>query len=116
MLLVGETVEWETVEYVDDAVTEGRRKALVVIGHIPSEQAGMEECTRWLKGFVKGVPVEFVPAKQPFRRWPQDNSRRPHHAQSLWSGRVSCAFAIASKKIDEIRPSRKFVCSRGLRL
>jgi hypothetical protein len=26
----------------------------------------MEECTRWLKGFVKGVPVEFVPAKQPF--------------------------------------------------
>src|SRR5215831_10618021 len=66
VLLVGETVEWETVEYVDDAVTEGRRKALVVIGHIPSEQAGMEECTRWLKGFVKGVPVEFVPAKQPF--------------------------------------------------
>src|SRR5215468_8838063 len=52
VLLVGETVEWETVEYVDDAVAEGRRKALVVIGHIPSEQAGMEECTRWLKGFV----------------------------------------------------------------
>lgn len=66
VLLVGETVEWETVEYVDDAVTEGARKALIVVGHIPSEQAGMEECTRWLKGFVKGVPVEFVPAKQPF--------------------------------------------------
>ena len=65
-LLVGETVEWETVEYVADAVTQGRRKALIVIGHIPSEQAGMEDCTRWLKGFVKGVPVEFVPAKQPF--------------------------------------------------
>jgi putative NIF3 family GTP cyclohydrolase 1 type 2 len=66
VLLVGETVEWETVEYVDDAVTEGERKALIVVGHIPSEQAGMEECTRWLKGFVRGVPVEFVPAKQPF--------------------------------------------------
>lgn len=66
VLLVGETREWETVEYVDDAVTEGERKALIVVGHIPSEQAGMEECTRWLKGFVKGVPVEFVPAKQPF--------------------------------------------------
>ena len=26
----------------------------------------MEECARWLKGFVKDVPVEFVPAKQPF--------------------------------------------------
>lgn len=66
VLLVGETVEWETVEYVDDAMTEGERKALIVIGHIPSEQAGMEECTRWLQGFVRGVPVEFVPAKQPF--------------------------------------------------
>ena len=66
VLLVGETREWETVEYTADAVSEGRKKALIVIGHIPSEQAGMEECTRWLKGFVKGVPVEFVPAKQPF--------------------------------------------------
>jgi putative NIF3 family GTP cyclohydrolase 1 type 2 len=66
VLLVGETREWETVEYAADAVTQGRNKALIVIGHIPSEQAGMEECTRWLKGFVSSVPVEFVPARQPF--------------------------------------------------
>ena len=66
VLLVGETREWETVEYAADAVTEGKRKALIVIGHIPSEQAGMEECTRWLQTFVTNVKVEFVPAKQPF--------------------------------------------------
>ena len=66
VLLVGETREWETVEYAADAVKQGRKKALIVIGHIPSEQAGMEECARWLKGFVKDVPVEFVAAKQPF--------------------------------------------------
>ena len=66
VLVIGETREWETVEYVADAVTAGKNKALIVIGHIPSEQAGMEECTRWLKGFVKDVPVQFVPAKQPF--------------------------------------------------
>jgi putative NIF3 family GTP cyclohydrolase 1 type 2 len=66
VLLVGETREWETVEYATDAVTEGRRKALIVIGHVPSEQAGMEECARWLKTFIKGVPIEFVPTKQPF--------------------------------------------------
>ena len=66
VLMVGETREWETVEYAADAVSEGRNKALIVIGHIPSEQPGMEECTRWLKGFVNEVPVEFVPAKQPF--------------------------------------------------
>lgn len=66
VLLVGETREWETVEYAADAVTQGRNKALIVIGHIPSEQAGMEECTRWLKGFVSSVPIEFVAARQPF--------------------------------------------------
>jgi putative NIF3 family GTP cyclohydrolase 1 type 2 len=66
VLLVGETREWETVEYAADAVTEGKRKALIVIGHVPSEQAGMEECARWLKTFVKDVPIEFVPTKQPF--------------------------------------------------
>lgn len=66
VLMVGETREWETVEYAADAVSEGRRKALIVIGHVPSEQAGMEECARWLKGFVKDVRVEFVATKQPF--------------------------------------------------
>ena len=66
VLLVGETREWETVEYAADAVSERRKKGLIVIGHVPSEQAGMEECTRWLKTFVKDVPVEFVATKQPF--------------------------------------------------
>jgi putative NIF3 family GTP cyclohydrolase 1 type 2 len=66
VLLVGETREWETVEYAADAVTQGRNKALIAIGHVPSEQSGMEECTRWLKGFLNNVPVEFVPTKSPF--------------------------------------------------
>jgi putative NIF3 family GTP cyclohydrolase 1 type 2 len=66
VLLVGETREWETVEYAADAVTEGRHKALIVIGHVPSEQAGMDECARWLKTFIKDVPIEFVPTRQPF--------------------------------------------------
>jgi putative NIF3 family GTP cyclohydrolase 1 type 2 len=66
VLVLGETREWETVEYVADAVSEGKQKALVILGHIPSEQAGMEECARWLKGFVTEVPVNFVPAAEPF--------------------------------------------------
>ncbi|MCU1240197.1 MAG: hypothetical protein JWO71_923 [Candidatus Acidoferrum typicum] len=66
VLVTGESREWETVEYVADAVTEGKPKALIILGHIPSEQAGMEECARWLKTFVSEVPVEFVPAREPF--------------------------------------------------
>src|ERR1700730_10304359 len=52
VLITGEPREWETVEYVADAVTEGKSKALIILGHIPSEQAGMEECARWLKTFI----------------------------------------------------------------
>jgi len=70
-LVVGETREWETVEYVADAMVEGRKKSLIILGHIPSEQAGMEECTRWLKTFVSEVPITFVPAQEPFWSPPQ---------------------------------------------
>jgi len=66
VLVIGEAREWETVEYVDDAAAAGHPKALVIIGHIPSEQAGMEDCAKWLKGFVTEVPVTFVPASDPF--------------------------------------------------
>ena len=64
--VIGEAHEWEIVEYAADATTAKAGKALIVIGHIPSEQAGMDECARWLKTFVTEVPVEFVPAKQAF--------------------------------------------------
>lgn len=66
VLVIGEAREWETVEYVADAVTVGRKKALIILGHIPSEQDGMKEFTRWLGTFVKEVPVTFVPAADPF--------------------------------------------------
>jgi hypothetical protein len=39
---------------------------LIILSHIPSEQAGMEECARWLKTFVTEVPIEFVATADPF--------------------------------------------------
>jgi putative NIF3 family GTP cyclohydrolase 1 type 2 len=79
VLIVGETREWETVEYVSDAVTEGRNKALIILGHIPSEQAGMEECARWLRGFVGEVPVTFIAAGEPFWRPPTGVAEKNTH-------------------------------------
>jgi len=66
VLLAGETREWETVEYVADAVSQGKQKALIVLSHVPSEQQGMNECARWLKTFVPEVPVQFLPTPDPF--------------------------------------------------
>jgi putative NIF3 family GTP cyclohydrolase 1 type 2 len=67
VLLVGETREWETVEYVADAVSQGRHKALIVLSHVPSEQSGAEECVRWLKTYVSEVPIDFVATPDPFK-------------------------------------------------
>ncbi len=66
VLLAGEVPEWETIAYVRDAAGEGRHKALILMGHVPSEEPGMEECARWLKTFVTEVPVEFIPAGEMF--------------------------------------------------
>ena len=66
LLVIGEAREWETVEYIDDAIAAGQRRALIIIGHIPSEQPGMEDARRWLQSFVTEVPVGLVAAKDPF--------------------------------------------------
>ena len=62
VLVIGEAHEWETVEYVADAGAAGMDKSLIVIGHIPSEQAGMEDFAHWLEPLVKETTVRFVPA------------------------------------------------------
>jgi putative NIF3 family GTP cyclohydrolase 1 type 2 len=66
VVIVGEAREWEVVEYAQDAIAAGQKKALIVMGHVVSEQAGMKYCAEWLKTFISDVPVEFVAAAEPF--------------------------------------------------
>ncbi|HKE21601.1 MAG TPA: Nif3-like dinuclear metal center hexameric protein [Bryobacteraceae bacterium] len=66
VLVIGEAREWELIEYAADTVTSGRKKGLIVLGHIASEQAGMRLCADWLKGLISEVPIEFIAAAEPF--------------------------------------------------
>ena len=66
VLIAGEAREWETVEYVRDAVSEHRPKALILLGHVPSEEEGMRYCAEWLRTFITDTPIEFIPAREPF--------------------------------------------------
>lgn len=66
LLVAGEAREWETVPYVQDAIAEGRHKALILLGHEVSEEAGMKECAHWLRTIFPEIPVEFLPAGEPF--------------------------------------------------
>ncbi len=66
VLVIGETREWEGIPYAQDSIAAGKPKGLIVLGHVISEENGMNECARWLKTFITEVPVEFVPAGEPF--------------------------------------------------
>jgi putative NIF3 family GTP cyclohydrolase 1 type 2 len=67
LLVVGEAREWETVPYVQDGAAEGRHKALILLGHEVSEEAGMDECARWLRTIFPGTPIAFIPTNEPFQ-------------------------------------------------
>ena len=74
LLIAGESREWETVPYVQDAAAEGRHKALILLGHEVSEEAGMDECARWLRTIFPGMPIAFVPANEPFQTVPSSSA------------------------------------------
>ena len=67
VLIAGEVPQWETYEYVRDAVSQGKRKAVIFLGHIPSEEAGMEYAAEWIRVFIKDVPVHFVECSPSYR-------------------------------------------------
>lgn len=71
VLIAGEASEWETVEYVRDAVAEGRPKALILLGHEVSEEPGMEQATQDLRTLFPGLRVDHIPAGQPL--WNPDH-------------------------------------------
>jgi putative NIF3 family GTP cyclohydrolase 1 type 2 len=66
VIVLGEIREWEGVEYAHDTVAAGYSKGMILLGHWISEDPGMDECATWLKTFLPGLPVEFVPAGEPF--------------------------------------------------
>jgi putative NIF3 family GTP cyclohydrolase 1 type 2 len=66
VLIVFESREWEAAEYVRDAIAAGQKKALIQLPHEAGEEAGMDECGRWLQAFVSEVPIKFLPSGDPF--------------------------------------------------
>ncbi|MBK7212682.1 MAG: Nif3-like dinuclear metal center hexameric protein [Bacteroidales bacterium] len=62
VVIAGECPQWETYEYARESVLQGRKKAVIFLGHIPSEEAGMEYCAGWLKTFIADIPILFIPS------------------------------------------------------
>jgi putative NIF3 family GTP cyclohydrolase 1 type 2 len=66
LLIVGESSEWETPEYVRDARALGKQASLIVLGHAYSEEPGMEWLVQWLKPKVPGIPVSHIASGETF--------------------------------------------------
>ena len=58
--------DFDNVEYVIDAVSLGMPKGVIMLGHVISEQAGMEDFGDWLRTFLHDIPIRFVPAEEPY--------------------------------------------------
>ena len=70
-VLIGEPVEWEASPYFQDTIASGRGVGLIALGQAASEEPGCAELAAWLKSFISEVPIEFIPAGEPFAagRW-----------------------------------------------
>jgi putative NIF3 family GTP cyclohydrolase 1 type 2 len=66
LVFTGEQREWEGLYYAHDAIAAGHPKGVIVMGHAVSEEPGMKVCADWLKTFITEVPVELIPAGEPF--------------------------------------------------
>ena len=67
VLIVGETPEWEGVEYARDGRLLGSKMALIVLGHAVSEEPGMEYFVEWLQPKITGLKVTHVASGDPFQ-------------------------------------------------
>ena len=67
LIITGEGPEWETPEYVRDAVSQGRTKALIVLGHSKSEESGMKYLADWVKPMFPDIRIEFIADPPLFR-------------------------------------------------
>ena len=66
LMLLGEGTEWEAIPYVRDAQTEGRPKALILLGHEASEEPGMEQCAKDLRPLFPNLHVDHIPSHEAF--------------------------------------------------
>jgi putative NIF3 family GTP cyclohydrolase 1 type 2 len=66
LLIVGELNEWETSEYVRDLRHKGAKTSLLVLGHVVSEEPGLEWLAKWLQPQLPGVLVKHVPSTDAF--------------------------------------------------
>ncbi len=60
VVIYGEGPEWESPEYVRDSISQGNKKALVVLGHAESEMPAMDMLAERLHKKFPSIHIEFI--------------------------------------------------------
>ncbi len=66
IVLVGEVCEWSDCEYARDAAQLGHKKAIIAMGHIPSERNGMKYIAEILKKKYPCLEVKYFESGEVF--------------------------------------------------
>jgi putative NIF3 family GTP cyclohydrolase 1 type 2 len=66
LLIVGESPEWETPEYIRDARSLGKAVSMIILGHAYSEEPGMEYLVQWLQPKAPGIKITHIAPGEPF--------------------------------------------------
>ena len=61
VFVTGETCEWQVVRFAEDSGT-----AMIVVGHINSENFGIRNLAQFLKNHFPDLNIEFIDAEDPY--------------------------------------------------
>lgn len=67
LVIVGEVSEWETSEYIRDLQHSQLKTSLIVLGHVVSEEPGLEWLKTWLQPQLPGIAITHIPTTDVFK-------------------------------------------------
>ena len=66
LFICGELNEWETSEYIRDLRFMGGKTNLIVLGHIVSEEPGLQWLQSWLQPQIPDIKITHIPSNDAF--------------------------------------------------
>jgi putative NIF3 family GTP cyclohydrolase 1 type 2 len=57
---------YDLTAYAADSTALGRPRGLILLGHMGTEDIGMQYVAEWIQSFVPEVSVAYLPAREPF--------------------------------------------------
>lgn len=58
----------DLIQFAADSTALGRPRGLVVLGHMATEDIGMQVVAEWIGSLAPDIPIAYLPAGEPFAR------------------------------------------------